>query len=345
MKDREYQRILLIKPSSLGDVIHALPTLTALRRRFPQTHIAWLVKRQWAGVLDRAQDLDAVWPVEPGLRGWASLIPRLRAARFDLVIDLQGLLRSAMIALLSGCPCRIGFANTREGSPWFYSHRVAVPAPDIHAVDRYLLVAAALGAVPSGSPEFRLGIWPGDREAVEAVLRRHGLPGSGEWIAMNAAARWPTKRYPPESFAAVADQVQDAGLGPVAFIGGPEDGPAVTAVIARMRTRAIDLTGATPVGLLPALLASAALLVTNDSGPMHVAAAVGTPVVALFGPTSPVLTGPYGGAHRALTSGIACSPCFSRRCRNSVELECLRSLLPATVVEAAIRQLAPRVAH
>jgi lipopolysaccharide heptosyltransferase II len=222
---------------------------------------------------------------------------------------------------------------------------VPVPAPDIHAVDRYLLLAAALGAAPSGGPAFRLSIWPGDREEVEAALRRHGLPGSGEWIAFNAAARWPTKRYPCESFAAVADKVQEAGLGPIAFIGGPEDGAAVAAVIARMKTRAVDLTGATSIGLLPALLASAALLVTNDSGPMHVAAAVGTPVVALFGPTSPVLTGPYGNGHRVLTSGIACSPCFSRRCRNPVELECLRSLPPDTVVQAAARQLAPRICH
>jgi heptosyltransferase-1 len=343
--DDDYRRILIVKPSSLGDVIHGLPTLAALRDRFPQAHIGWLVKRQWVGILERAEGLDAVWPLDPGLRGWAALLPRLRAARYELVVDLQGLLRSALLAWLSGCPRRIGFAVGREGSNWFYSHRVEIPDPEMHAVDRYLLLAAALGARPSRNPEFRLICRPGDGEAVAAVLRDHGLRGAGGWIAVAAGARWPTKRYPPESFAAVADRIQSLGLGPVAFIGGPEDQAVVAAVRAAMKTSAVDLAGATSLALLPALLASASLLVTNDSGPMHVAAAVGTRVVALFGPTSPLRTGPYGDGHRVLANHIPCSPCFSRRCRNEMELECLRGLSPETVAEAAVRQLAPTVAQ
>lgn len=335
----------MIKPSSLGDVIHGLPTLAALRDRFPRAHIGWLVKRQWAGILERAEGLDAVWPLDPGLRGWAALLPRLRAVRYDLVVDLQGLLRSALLGWLSGCPRRVGFAAGREGSSWFYSQRVEVPDPQIHAVDRYLLIAAALDARPSRSPEFRLGRRPGDREAVAAVLRDHGLRVDREWVAVAVGGRWPTKRYPPESFAAVVDRIQTLGLGPVAFIGGSEDRPLVEAVRAAMRTAAVDLAGGTPLDLLPALLASASLLVTNDSGPMHVAAAVGTRVVALFGPTSPALTGPYGEGHRVLANHIPCSPCFSRRCRNAVELECLRKLSPDTVAEAVVRQFAPTVAR
>src|SRR5215212_7116833 len=106
----DYRRILIIKPSSLGDVIHALPTLAALRDRFPSAHITWLVKRQWAGVLERAEGLDRIWPIEPGLKGWLRAVRPLRAAAFDLVIDLQGLLRSGVIARLTGCPTRVGFA-------------------------------------------------------------------------------------------------------------------------------------------------------------------------------------------------------------------------------------------
>lgn len=342
----DYRRILIVKPSSLGDVINALPTFAALRRRFPHAHIAWLVKRQWAALLERAEGLDEVLSVRPGLSGWLSMVPRLRANKFDLVVDLQGLFRSGAIAWLSASPVRIGFANAREGGPLFYTHHVTVPPlREIHAVDRNLRIAVALGAITDGTAEFPLRVPQEDGERITTLLQEAGVSAGSEWIAMNVSARWATKRYPAESFAAVADLIQKNGWGPVVFIGGPDDRAAVESVLDRMTTEAKNLVGRTSVGLLPALFQSAELLVTNDSGPMHVAAAMGTRVVALFGPTSPVETGPYGDGHRVLRSGIPCSPCFSRRCRNSVELECLRSLSPETVVEAVTRQLAARVAR
>ena len=143
----------------------------------------------------------------------------------------------------------------------------------------------------------------------------------------------------------MADALQEEGLGPVALIGGPDDRAASQAVLRSMHTTPIDLTGQTSPELLPALLASASLLLTNDSGPMHIAAAMGTPVVALFGPTSPLRTGPYGAEHRVLRSEVPCSPCFSRSCRNPVQLECLATIDPKTVIDAVREQLALRVAH
>src|SRR2546430_16680277 len=122
-----FRRILIIKPSSLGDVVHALPTLAALRQTFPHAHIAWLVKRQWAGLLERVEGLDAVWPVEAGVTGWVSAIRRLRAAGFDLAVDLQGLLRRGAMARLAGCPARNGFANAPGGRPVCYTPRVSGP--------------------------------------------------------------------------------------------------------------------------------------------------------------------------------------------------------------------------
>jgi lipopolysaccharide heptosyltransferase I len=339
----QYRRILLIKPSSLGDIVHALPTLAALRQRFPQAHIAWLVKRQWAALLERAEGLDRVWPVGPGLAGWLSEIPRLRAERFDLAVDLQGLLRSGLMGRLAGCPERIGFANGREGSPVFYTRRVAVPASEMHAVDRYLLAADALGAARPATPQFRFAIPAADRAMVADALGRAGVKAGSPWIAMNVSARWPTKRWPAASFAAVADRLRTDGAGPVVLIGGPDDRADARAVASQARPAAIaDLTGQTPLGLLPALLQSASVLLTNDSGPMHVAAAVGTPVVALFGPTSEVRTGPYGEPHLVLTHRIPCSPCFSRRCANAIERECLTGIAPAQAVEAVRAMLAVR---
>lgn len=341
----DFHRILLIKPSSLGDIVHALPTVALLRSTFPKAHLAWLVKREWAGLVERAEGVDRAWPVDPGFAGWLSQVSELRAVRFDLVVDLQGLLRSGLMAWLSGCPTRIGFANGREGSSLFYSQQVAVPTADMHAVDRYRLVAAALGAPAGRTPEFRFRSLPGDEEQVHALLRRHGLSPGTPWIAMNVSARWPTKRWPPEYFAQAADRLQQDGAGPVVLCGGPGDRSDVEAVKQLMRTMPIDVTGETPVGLLPALLKSAAVLVTNDSGPMHVAAAVGTPIVAVFGPTSPVRTGPYGAGHTVLTHDVPCRPCYSRRCLNSVERECLVSIAPGKVVEAVHEQLTRRLAH
>jgi len=336
-----YRRILIIKPSSLGDIVHALPTLAAIRDAFPDAHIAWLVKKQWAGLLERVEGLDRIWPVGPGLRGWLSHVPALRAVGFDLVVDLQGLLRSGILARLIGCATRVGFANAREGSRLLYTHRVAVPTPDMHAVDRYLLVAGAVGAglPPEQRPAFRFRIPEGDRQRVIKLLDRHGVPSSRSWVAINPSARWPTKRWPPACFAAVADRLSQMGQAPVVLIGGPEDRVTTRSVRALMRSEAIDLAGETEPGLLPALLQSAAVLLTNDSGPMHVAAAVGTPVVALFGPTSPLRTGPYGPSHQVLTSGIACSPCFSRTCRHPAQLECLVSIAPDQVAQAVQEQL------
>jgi len=334
----DYRHILLIKPSSLGDIVHAMPTCAAIRRAYPGARLTWLVKREWAGLVERIDGVDQVWPVEPTLKGWLSQISPLRAERFDLVVDLQGLFRSAAIGWLSGTPLLVGFANGRECSPWFYSRRVRVPRSEMHAVDRYLLVAEAVGAVKADPPEFRFRIPQADHDEVDRLLSRSGVTPETSWVAMNVSARWPTKRWPAASFAEVADRLQQEGWGAVVMIGGPDDRADVAAVIENMKTPAINLAGASSVGWLPALLSKASLLITNDSGPMHIAAAAGTPVVALFGPTSAVRTGPYGVGHSVVTGNVPCRPCFSRTCHNALFLECLRIVSPEQVLAAARAQ-------
>ncbi|MCC6967309.1 MAG: glycosyltransferase family 9 protein [Nitrospira sp.] len=333
------RRILLIKPSSLGDIVHAMPTLAALRERFPQADVTWLVKRQWASLVEVIEGVDQICAVEQGLMGWLGEVPDLRAARFDLVVDLQGLFRSGAMAWLTGCSRRVGFANAREGSPYCYTQRVAVPAGSMHAVDRYLLVAEALGAARPKAPRFDFIDRAEDRSAVGALLAAAGLAAASPWVAMNVSARWETKRWPPQQFAEAADRLAVAQGIPIVFMGGPAERPETRAVMARMRTKAIDLTGQTPVGLLPSLLRHAAVLVTNDSGPMHIAAAVGTPVVALFGPTDPVKTGPYGRGHVVLSNPVECRPCFRRECSRAVRLECLTGVTSEQVVRAVQQQL------
>ncbi|MET0516445.1 MAG: lipopolysaccharide heptosyltransferase II [Nitrospiraceae bacterium] len=327
-------RLLLIKPSSLGDIVHTLPTLNVLRQRFPYAAVTWLVKRQWAELIERVEGVDQICPVDEGMRGWLAQVTQLRARRFDLVIDLQGLFRSGVMAWLCGCAWRVGFANAREGSPFFYTHRVTVPTVPMHAVDRYLLVAAALGADTSAPPQFRFQQREEDSQKVVALLKKHGLHPGKPWIAMNVSARWVTKRWPAEHFARTADRLSQEGLEPVVFIGGVLEREDTRRVMRHMHTKAVDLTGQTTVGLLPSLLQKAVVLVTNDSGPMHIAAAVGTPVVALFGPTDPVRTGPYGHGHTVLTEDVPCRPCFSRHCHYTIPLACLSGVNEDRVVRA-----------
>ncbi len=337
-------RILLIKPSSLGDIVHAFPVVSAIKSHWPGSHITWVVKRQWAELVERAEGVDRVWPVEMTVKSWVGAGRALRTQRFDLAIDLQGLFRSGILARLSGAPTRIGFANGREGSPWFYTQRVPVLSPDIHAVDRYLSVAAAMGAALPDKPRFEFRLPEEDMVAVRELCRRRGFSVDRPWIAMNIGARWPTKRWPLVSFAAVVDQLHDTHRSPVVMIGGADERAYTNELRSLTNRPFIDLSGEIPLGHLPALLSKTTAMITNDSGPMHIAAALGIPVVAIFGPTSAARTGPYGDGHQVLTSRIPCSPCFSRVCRHDPELECLHLIQPIQVVEGIRPLLTAHVA-
>lgn len=328
-----YTRILLIKPSSLGDIIHTLPVVSAIRAQWPESHITWLVKRQWAEVVERVEGIDRVWAVDPTVRSWITQGLALRAERFDLALDLQGLFRSAMLARVSGAPMRIGFANGREGSPWFYTHRVSVPDSDLHAVDRYLLLAAALGIELPRKPRFVFRMLDEDLSAVRGVFQRHGYSIDKPWVAMNVGARWLTKRWPLTSFATVADQLSGSHRAPVVIIGSAEDRLYANKLQSLMTRPCVNVSGEVPLKCLPALLSKATVMITNDSGPMHIAAACGVPVVAMFGPTSATRTGPYGVGHHVLTGQVSCSPCFSRVCQHNPEMECLVRITPTHVVD------------
>jgi len=338
-----HARILLIKPSSLGDIVHTFPVVSAIKSQWPGSHITWLVKRQWAELVERAEGVDRVWPVEMTVSSWLREGRALRAERFDIAMDLQGLLRSAILARLSAAPICIGFANGREGSPWFYTQRVPVLNPDIHAVDRYLLVAAALGASLPEKPRFGFRLPEEDVATVRELCRRRGLAVDRPWVAMNVGARWPTKRWPLTSFAAVVDQLHEAHLDPVVMIGSSDEREYTDRLRVLTKSPFIDLSGEIPLRCLPALLSKAMAIITNDSGPMHIAAALGIPVVAMFGPTSAIRTGPYGAGHQVLVGSVPCSPCFSRVCRHDPEMECLHLIKPGQVVDVVRPLLATHV--
>jgi heptosyltransferase-1 len=336
-QSRRPQRILIIKPSSLGDVTHALPVLRLLRRKWPAAQISWLVAPYCAGLLEGHKDLDEVILFDRRRFGTAWKSPSaglelirfkrdLRRRKFDLVIDLQGLLRSGWLAFYTGAPVRIGFANAREFAPLFYTHRVPIEDVEQHAVDRYLKIAAALGCETS-PVEFDFPLTDADREYVDSIIPAEPfavlLPGTN----------WPTKRWPAEHFEELVEPLRER-FGLASVLAGGAD----AAELAPQIPGALNLAGRTSLPQLVALLQRASLVVANDSGPMHIAAALGRPLVTMFGPTNPVRTGPYGRPECVVELELPCSPCYRRYCAHQ---SCLRWLSIEPVLEAAQGQLAP----
>ncbi len=345
-------RVLVLKPSSLGDIVHALPVLSLLRRARPQARIAWLVARPFAGLLeehplidelilfDRRRYGQMVWNPAATL-DFVRFVQRLRQRRFDVVLDLQGLLRSSLIALLTGAAERIGPADAREGARWLYTRTVRVPDGG-HVVDQLRGFARQLG-LPDEPPEFVLPVRDADRATAASLLSRQGIEPDRPRIAVLPGARWESKRWPPTHFAELFDRL-DAGFAdrPAAdrpallLLGSSAERELADHILAGTHARVVDLVGRTRLGELVALLERASLVVAHDSGPMHVAAALGVPVLALMGPTSPERTGPYGQPAHVLTNPLPCAPCYRRRCPLGHQ-QCLTGLPPAHVAEHILR--------
>lgn len=326
--ERDPEKILILKPSSLGDIIHSLPTLAAVRERFPKAFIGWLVKQEWAGILEGHPCLDELQSFPFNVSSAWPMIWEIRKRRFDLILDLQGLLRTGLLGFFSGAAVRIGFEGGREFSPLFYTHRIKVDENSLHAVDRYLLIASALGA-KTDIKRFDIPLTEKDRSEVQNMIGP--VCGDKSMIAIHASARQDVKRWPLERFAQVADQSSRAGWGIPVFIGASDDVSVVAEIQKRMQTRSISLAGRTSLKELAALLKMPRLLITNDSGPMHLAAALGTPVVALFGPTDPRKIGPYGKGHVVLQHIEQCPAC---RTGSKGPHRCLEAISVSEVMEA-----------
>jgi lipopolysaccharide heptosyltransferase I len=331
---------LIIKPSSLGDVTHALPILRLLRRRYPNAKISWLVAPYCSGLLEGHPDLDEVILFDRRRFGTAWKNPSagldlirfkrdLRRRRFDWVIDLQGLFRSGWLAWLTRAPVRIGFANAREFSWLFYTHRIPINTLEQHAVDRYLRIAQAAGCADEPI-EFPFAVSDSDRSSVAQMT------GHDPYAVLLPGANWPTKRWPVENYQALVDPIRQRFNLRSIVAGGPD-----TIELANSIPSALNLAGKTTLPQLVALLERATLVIANDSGPMHIAAALNKPLVTIFGPTNPIRTGPYSRPDSVVRVDIPCSPCYSRKCSHT---SCLRWLGIEPVLATAAEQLNGTVA-
>ncbi len=330
-------RILIIKPSSLGDVTHTLPVLGLLRRRYPSAHIAWMVAPACAGLIESHPALNEIILFDrhrfgAAWRNPAAAIDLLRLHRdllehrFDMVIDLQGLFRSGWLCRQTRAPIRIGFASAREGAWMFYTHQVPIGTMDQHAVDRYLQLArtAACDTTPI---EFEFAVSEGDRRHVDTLV----APGT-RYAVLMPGANWLTKRWPAERFGALVEPLRER-FGLASVVAGGKDAAELASAI----PGAVNLSCRTNLKQLVALLERAELVIANDSGPMHIAAALGRPLVAIFGPTNPIRTGPYQRMDSVVRANLDCMPCYKRKCKQS---SCLRQLGIEPVLATATDQIA-----
>jgi len=326
-------KILIVKLSAIGDVIHALPALNALRNHYPEANITWLVEAAAAAVIADHPALDQVvisrrkeWgdaifgkscsERKQALKAAFGFIRELRQTRYDLIIDFQNLLKSGFMAGLARGDCKVGFdkgMQRNEKAHFFYNRRVSPVSMEIHAVERYLMLLEAIG-IKAKEISYQIPVSDAHQNMIDQLLAKEGVDKNQPLVVINPMARWETKLWRPERFAQVADYLLGAAQVKVVFTGGAADRDKVDVILSIMKKKAVNLAGHTSLKELAALYRRAELFISTDTGPMHLAAAMGTPVVALFGPTAPWRTGPYGDGHRVIFSKDPCAPCFKRAC-------------------------------
>jgi lipopolysaccharide heptosyltransferase I len=378
LRQIEFSRILLIKPSAAGDVVHTLPVLEKLRRRYPRARIDWLLTPENAQLVqghpavsnillfarrefsrDGARRLSAAASV-------LELIREIQATRYEMVIDLHGQLRTGLFTMVSQAPIRIGFdrpirrtastfqgrrlgnipsrgwAGAREGSWLAYTHRIPIPTLEAHAVERNLWVGQMLG-FDNEPPVFNLPVSPEAEARISEHLAAHAARGRPMAIVA-PGTMWETKHWKPEGFAGVARALVENGFLPV-FVGSKGE-RALNGDIHARAPGSTDFTGQTSLADVVALIRRAAVVVTNDSGVMHIAAALGKPAISIFGPTNPVHVGPYGQPGSVVRLDLPCSPCNYRRlaqCPNGHA--CMRDLTVEMVMDRIREVLGAKVAR
>jgi heptosyltransferase I len=351
-------KILILKPSSLGDVIQALPVLRLLKLHFREAEIFWWIDSALAPLLEGDPDLAGVVRFERKRWGkpqhWPEMfrsVRWLRAQNFDLVIDLQCLARSATFAWLANGKNLVGLDETREGARGFYDLAVPRASFHTHAVDWYLSVLPPLGV-----PVHKNFVWLPERPEIAAEVKRKWFEGAdnargffnskskiqnSKLVLLQPGARWKNKRWPAQHFAELVRALAKKFPGMrFAVLGDKGDQPLGETISDSAPECCRNLCGATSLPEMIEWIRRCDLMITNDTGPMHVAAALGRPLIALFGPTAPQRTGPHGQLKNVLRLDLPCSPCLSSHCTFEKPDECLHALSPALVFDR-VQKLMP----
>jgi heptosyltransferase I len=337
-------KILILKPSSLGDVVQALPVLRLLKQHHPRSEIYWWIEVHSAELLEGDPDLAGIFRFDR--ERWATPwhwgdiwkgIGELRRHKFDLIIDLQALARSASVGWLANGFCFVGLHDWRELAPGYYDISVPRPSPNTHAVDWYLEVLRVL-RVPVHA-DFD---WMPKRERVASEVESLWPLNGSPMVVLLPGARWENKRWPAQHFQQLVNRLRaHSGVLRFVILGGEADAALARDITSAAPEACLDLTGRTSLPQMVEIIRQCRVVVTNDTGPMHVAAALRKPVVGIFGPTKPARTGPYGQIDRALQRrDLPCVPCMKDSCSYHDPLACVRGISAAQVADEVLARAA-----
>lgn len=307
------QRILIVLLGAIGDVTRALPLLTRLRRAYPKAFIAWAVEPAAASLLEAHPALNQIilYRRTKGLLSFFPFLRDIRRSRFDVVFDLQRHAKSGLVSWWSRAPVRIGFhrTNTKEGNWLFNTHTIA-PVADFSLKLRQYLKFTEVLQLPEEEVQFDLRLRPDEDQKVEVQLASTRRP----FAAFFLGSRWPSRFwFPPETAVIAQSLIHHYGMG-VVFLGGQHETAFAQEVANLVGYGVTNLTGQTTLRDLIGIFSRASFALGPDSGPMHIAAAVGIPVISLWGATSPIRSAPWGSREFVIQGAAACSPCYVRDC-------------------------------
>jgi heptosyltransferase-2 len=331
-------RIVVRATNWVGDVVMCMPAFDALRENFPDSHIAVLSRPWVAALFESHPGVDEVIPYARGegffedLRERFRIVGLLRKRGFDLAVLFQNAFEAALLAYLGGVPLRVGY-NT-DGRRWLLSHAVIRDHEILqkHQVEYYLALLRAMNwEAPAREP--RLHVGPGDTAAARSLLSSRGIEKGDFLVGLSSGAMFgPAKRWPVDRFAAIGDRAVERWGAKVLLLGSKKDDSTCLDLTRAMEHHVLNLCGKTSLGEAMALIKACGFFISNDSGLMHVGAALGTPTVAIFGSTNPVATGPRGKWTRIVKRHLDCSPCLKPECR--IGYPCLLSIGPEEVWNA-----------
>ena len=325
-------KILIIKLSALGDLFHALPVVHNLKSEL-NAEIHWVVQKEYSGLVKCFTDVDRVIPFhrKSFFSNFITFTQQLRSEQYDYIIDLQGLLKSAVVATLAKGKTRIGPSFHREGAGFFYSGIAGKRDKNRHAVEENLDVVRYLN-LKLIEPQFPVN------------FPKVNVSGKQPRVAILPESRWFAKNWPAESFAEVIKRLQASRNMSLYIVGSSRNTETCSLIESMLPEKITKMAGKTSMTELGGFLSQMDLLIANDSGPVHMAVAVGTPTLTIFGPTDPVRTGPYGNKkHRVIKTTLSCQPCFSRTCSKGQSIPCIANITPDEVHKAAIDMLNGRV--
>jgi ADP-heptose:LPS heptosyltransferase len=340
--DLSHKRILIVKPSSLGDIVHTLPLVHAIKREYPDSYLGWIVQKGFAALIESDPSVDQVIRIfipstSDPYAGRAALARALKEtlvtmsqlrklfhpAPYDLVLDLHASFRSAILGRCNPRGLRIGFADAKELNSYFQDELVRPDPNKPHAMDKNLAFADHLEIVVNDE-DFHIA--PGARAAQEArdFLSSNGVSPGAPIIYANPAARWSSKRWSMDGWVKLGDALMDEDRMALIMCGSPDDLEYIGQIVSRMKRPPIVSAGKISLAAAISLAGLSHVYVGVDSGPMHFSAMAGAQVVALFGPTDPRLVGPYGKGHKVITrDSLECLACRKRNCES---MECLHGI-------------------